>query len=383
MNTRLLFVINDAAYFMSHRAALAKAAKEQGYEVHVAAPHSVAVGDIIALGFSYHPITLSRSGLNPFAELRSIYALYRLYRTLQPNIIHHLTIKPILYGGIAARLVRISHVVYAVTGLGYVFSATSLRAKWIRFVVKKGYAIVFRHSNSRVIFQNPDDLNHLVKPGLLEAKKAVLIRGSGVSMKDFLPLPEPDSVFTVVLVARMLWSKGVGEFVGAAKQLQKKGANIRFVLVGEPDLGNPESISEKQLTLWSSEKIVEWWGWQKSMPDVFAKAHVVCLPSYREGVPRVLIEAAACARPIIATDVPGCREIVNHGDNGLLVPVKNIERLAEAITTLANDALLREKMATHSREIAVNEFSLKMVLDKTLDVYQGLLNSEQSIVREQ
>lgn len=369
---RLLFVGNDAKYFLTHRLPLANAAKSSGYDVHVAVPFSEDAEKISAHGFELHTIPLSRWGYNPFNEVRSLWSLYRLFRAISPDLTHQVTIKPVLYGSLTARLARVPATVNSVSGLGYVFLAKGFKACLVRLGVTLAYRIAFSHPRSRVIFQNPDDQYEFVRNRLVERDKTVLVKGSGVDMNEFTVTPEPDGVPVVLLASRMLWDKGVREFVDAARSLKENGINARFILAGDEEIGNPSTISNRQLKIWHESKMVEWWGHCDNMPQVIAQAHIVCLPSYREGVPKVLIEAAACGRPIVTTDVPGCREIVRQGENGLLVPVRDAGALAEALHKLIEDPDLRLRMGARGREIAAAEFSIEKIVGKILAVYKEL-----------
>lgn len=373
---KLLFVVNDAAFFLSHRLTIAIAARNKGFDVHVATPEGSATDTIVKKGFTYHSIPLTRKGGKSWQELNSLFALMSLYHRLKPDIVHHVTIKPIIYGGIAANLTRVPAVVNAVTGLGYVFIARGVKAYLLRSAVKLGYRIALGHKNQRIIFQNPDDSRTFLDAGIVIPQDIVHIKGSGVDMSLFTPLPEAPGSPTVILASRMLRDKGVEEFVIAAGSLQKKGVKAKFVLVGDTDSGNPAAVPEAQLEAWKSSGVVEWWGHHKDMPTVFARAHIVCLPSYREGLPKVLIEAAACGRAIITTDTPGCREIVRHGENGLLVPVRDSKALADALQILIENPALRAQMGARGRQIAVAEFSQDQVTKETLSVYHDLLKDK-------
>jgi glycosyltransferase involved in cell wall biosynthesis len=370
---RVLFVDNDANSFHSYRIEMARAIRDSGFDVHVACPPGKAVAILKNEGFTYHPIPMTRSGLMPWKELGTISTLYRLYRRVRPDLVHHLRLKPVLYGGLAAYAARVPAVVGLLTGLGYVFTAETGKARLIRKAVVASCKIAFRRSNQRVIFQNPDDRFVFVENQILPANKTVLIKGSGVDVKTWVPSPEPPGTPVVVLAARMLRDKGIVEFVDAARSLRAAGVSARFVLVGETDPGNPTAISVDQLRRWADAGDVEWWGKRDDMQEVLALSHVVCLPSLREGVPKVLIEAAACGRPIVATDAPGCREIVRHGDNGLLVPVKNSAALADALRVMVQNPDVRRTMGRKGREIVVAEFSSERVISETLNVYRELL----------
>jgi glycosyltransferase involved in cell wall biosynthesis len=370
---KMLFVDNDVNSFYSYRVGVACAARDAGFEVHVAAPDGKAVELLEREGFVFHAISMTRSGTMPWKEVGTILALAKLYRQIQPDLVHLVRLKPVLYGGLAAHGARVPAVVNLLTGLGYVFTAETRKAGILRRIVSLSCKVAFRHKNQRVIFQNPDDRSVFVNNKILPMQQTVLIKGSGVDIEEYRPVPEPVGVPVVLLGSRMLRDKGITDFVEAAQMLKKAGVQARFVLVGDTDPGNPTAISEEQLQDWSSSGAVEWWGHQNGMHNVLTQAHIVCLPSYREGVPKVLIEAAACGRPIVTTNAPGCREIVRHGENGLLVPVRNSQALAEALRTLIENPALRKRMGNRGREIVVQEFSLARVVDETLRVYRDLL----------
>ncbi len=372
---RILFVDNDVNTFYSYRIELALAARDSGFEVHVAAPPGKAAEILRTEGLRYHPIPMTRSGLAPWKEFTTIAVLFRLYRRVRPDLVHHLRLKPVLYGGLAAYGARVPAVVGLLTGLGYVFIAESRRALVMRKLVVLSCKVAFRHGNQRIVFQNPDDQGVFIKNKILPAEQTVLIKGSGVDIHTYVPTPEPEGIPVVVLASRMLRDKGVVEFVDAARQLKEAGVSARFVLVGETDPGNPTAISAEQLRAWADQGIIEWWGHQSDMRKVLSQSNIVCLPSLREGVPKVLIEAAACGRAIVTTDAPGCREIVREGENGLLVPVRDSKALADALRLLIESAPLRALMAAKGREIAVEEFSVERVVNETLGVYRELLAS--------
>jgi glycosyltransferase involved in cell wall biosynthesis len=377
LQKKILFVVNDAPFFLSHRLPLALAAKAAGYEVHVATPDSPAAATMIRNGLQFHSIPMHRSSRWLWREFRSFQSLLNLYRRLQPDLVHHVTIKPVLYGGVAARMAKVPAVVHAVPGLGHVFVDKGLAASLLRLVVKRIYRLAFGHTNLKVIFQNPDDQNLMERAQLVRPSDSVLIRGSGVDMNAFVPQPEdPAEPVVVVLAARMLWTKGVGEFVDAASRLREEKVAARFVLVGESDPGNPSAVPVWQLEKWHDSGVVEWRGSCSDMPQEFAEAHVVCLPSYREGLPKALIEAAACGRPIVASDVPGCREVVRHEENGLLVPAHDPSALAAALRRLVLSRPLRQFLGQRGREIAVAEFGLDRVINETLAVYRQLLSGD-------
>lgn len=372
---RLLFVINDLDFFVSHRLPIAIAARQASMEVRVAAAPSPAEARLHAEGIGFDAVPVTRSGAHLVQELRVIWRLFRLFRSWKPDIVHSVTIKAVLYGGLAARFARVPALVSAISGLGHVFIQRGFRAALARTLVMRGYRIALSHPRSRVIFQNPDDRATFLRARAARDHDTVLIRGSGVSLDAFRPVLEPPGPVLLVLASRMLSTKGVGDFVAAAVRLKAQGVDARFALVGPSDPHNPAGIPEIALRAWQSGGHVEWWGRRDDMPKVFAQAHVVCLPTvYGEGVPKVLIEAAACGRPIVATDVPGCREVVQNEVNGLLVPPGNVEALCHALKRLIDDAALRREMGRQGRELAERHFSLADVVQKTLAVYRDLLD---------
>ncbi len=375
--TRILYVVNDAAFFLLHRLSLAQAALADGYEVHVATREDDASKNISLHGFKFHAVPLDRRSTHLLGELNTFFCLCRLYKKIRPDIVHHVTMKPVIYGGLAARLVELPAVVNTLTGLGHIFVNHGLKTKVLRALAKVALRLSLNHRNSVTIFQNPDDQALFIREGLVGEANTVLIKGSGVNITVFYPTAEHSGNPLVVLASRLLWSKGVGEFVGAARYLNNRVA-ARFSLIGNSDPGNPEGIPDAQLQAWQKEGTIELWGWCHNIATVFNKANIVCLPSYREGVPKVLIEAAACGRAIVTTDAPGCREIVRHEVNGLLVPSRDVEALSYALRRLIEDPELRQRMGRAGREIAVAEFSLERVVGETLTIYRNLLACAES-----
>jgi glycosyltransferase involved in cell wall biosynthesis len=369
---RLLFLVTEDWYFCSHRLPLACAARDAGFDVAVATRVTAHGERIRAAGLRLIPLMLRRSGRNPWRELMAIAEITRLYRAEKPDIVHHVALKPVLYGSLAARIAAIPSVVNALAGMGYVFTSGKLSARLLRPLVTLAFRLLLKRG--RIILQNPDDRAALLKAGVASPEQITLIRGSGVDTAHFVPVPEPDTaVPLVVLPARMLWDKGVGEFVAAAHMLREEGLAARFLLAGERDPDNPAAIPAAQLETWRAAGIVEWHGRQEDMARLLAQSHIVCLPSYREGLPKALLEAAASGRAIVATDVPGCREAVRHGINGLLVPARDATALADALRRLLTDPALRREFGQHGREMAEKEFSVKKITAETLALYREIL----------
>jgi len=360
---------------------LARAVRDAGYDVSVATRvknHGKRIEDE---GFRLFPIHLLRRNRQPLRELRAIIELTRLYRRVRPDIVHHVAMKPILYGSWAARIARVPTVVNAFAGLGHAFIAESRRAMIFRFFLKQAIKAALALTHSRVIFQNVEDAEQLIRAGVVRATQVTIIRGSGVDVSKFTPSSEADGEPLVVLASRMLWNKGIGEFVSAIKMLKEEGIQAKYVLVGMVDRENPGHVPETQLLQWQKDGLVEWWGYTEDMPKVLGAAHVVVLPTYYgEGLPKVLLEAAACSRPIIATNTRGCSDIVRYGENGFLVPPKDPRTLAQAISTLVQDPALRARMGARGREIVVKEFSEEQISRETLDLYSELLGKPLSTV---
>lgn len=370
---RLLFVDSTPRHFFMHRAALARSASAAGYEVHLAVDSGTHAPELAGLGVRVHPIRLSRRGMEPLREARSIAELAGLYRKLRPKIVHHLTVKPVFYGTLAALAARVPAVLNAVTGLGYLFDDHGFAFQTVRDSALLVSRPAFRRKNVFFVFENAADREEFERRGLAVPERTSVIPGSGVDVERFVPKPPPEGLPTVVLPARLLRPKGVFEFIEAARRLRREGVRARFVLAGSPDPGNPLSVSEADARGWVGEGIVEWPGWVRNMPGLLASCHIVCLPSYREGLSMTLLEALAAGRAVVTTDVPGCRDAVTHEVHGLLVPPKDPEALARALRRLIEYPELRARMGAAARERAVREFSARKICDQTLALYARIL----------
>lgn len=369
----VVFVVNVDWFFLSHRLPIARAAAARGARVTVITADTGRADRIRAEGFVHRPLRLSRRGRNPLSELRVIWDLARLYRTIEPDLIHHVTIKPVLYGSLAARLaVPAAGVVNAVSGLGFAFSD---RGRSFRPLVLGLYRMALKHTRAITVFQNPQDRALFETEDLVDPGRSVVIRGSGVDVTEFTPTEIPLAPPVVMLAARLLWDKGVGEFVAAARSVKRARPDIRFVVVGEPDPGNPGTVPEGQLHAWNEEGGVEFWGFRSDMREVLSQATLVVLPTYYpEGVPKILLEAAAMGRPMIATDAPGCREIVRVGETGWQVPARDAPALAETVLAALDDQPQLRALGRSARRLAVDEFSEEIVVHATLAVYGELLD---------
>lgn len=370
---RLLLVVNNPAFFLSHRLPVALAAQQSGFEVHVATMDGPSVSQVHQHGFIHHIIPLSRSGKNPLQELRSIFTLWQLCRRVRPDVLHAVTIKPVLYGGIAARLARVPAYVAAVSGLGYLFVRQQGAIDIPRLAATLLYKLALGHSNSRVIFQNADDRQTLQDAGVVRPGQSVLIRGSGVDLDLFRYVPEAPGPIVALCVARLLADKGIHEFVEAAGISRRQGLDIRWVLAGSPDPGNPAHVPEHEIRAWHEDGVIEWLGERSDIAQLYQQAHIAVLPSYREGLPKSLVEAAASGRAIVTTDVPGCRDAIEPGSSGVLVPAQDAAALAAAVQELAEDSARRIAMGRAGRELAEREFDIHTIVKKQLDVYASLM----------
>lgn len=364
---KLLFVVTEDWYFVSHRLPLAVAARRAGFDVTVVTRLAAHGRPIAEAGLKAIHFGMNRRGLNPLALLREAVALACILRREGPDVVHLVALRPIVAGGLAARIAGCRGVVFAVTGLGFLFTDGG-RLSWIRQLLKR--ALPWLLSRGLTIVQNGDDAGQLAEFGLSRQLLRV-IRGAGVNVAAFAPRPCHGVTPVVMLASRLLWDKGVGEFVEAARML--RGRPARFVLVGAIDPDNPTAIADSDLKRWFAEEVVEWWGHCDDMAATLAKAALVCLPSYREGLPKVLLEAMACGKACIATDVPGCRDVVRHEDNGLLVPVKDAIALAATIGRLLDHPEKLEAMGRRGRQRAVDEFDQERVIEATLAVYREVL----------
>ncbi|KTD60734.1 glycosyltransferase family 4 protein [Legionella shakespearei] len=373
MKKKLIFVVNVDWFFISHRLPIAEAALQMGYEVHIAASLTSHAEALKAKGFIVHPLKIDRSSKNLFLNLKLLFDLAVLFRRVKPDIVHLVTIKPVLLGGIVARIQRVPAVVAAISGMGYVFIAQDRFAWFRRFIVTGLYGMSLKHPNFRIIVQNQNDWSLIKGVCKVQDKFVTLIRGSGVDLNLFVSTPIAHDVPPVVMMAaRLLVDKGVREFAAAARALAGyHGA--RFILVGDVDPDNPSSLCRDEITAWVNKGIVEWWGHKSDMFNVLTSAHIVVLPSYSEGLPKVLAEAAATGRAVVTTDVPGCRDAIIPNETGLLVAPKDELSLTNAIKLLIDDKDLCEKFGAAGRNLAETTFDIKQVVNQHLTVYEELM----------
>lgn len=370
---KILYIVNDTEFFLSHRLPIAIAAKKAGYKIAVAAPNAPENSHLSRIGFEAYHLPMSRNGTSLIQEIKTLLAVRELMRATEADLVHAIAIKAVLYTGLALHTLPGKKGILALTGLGYVFTGNGAKRALLRSVLWPFLRLALNNKRTTTIFQNADDRATLERLGVITRNRSVIIRGSGVDPNEFVPpRHEPKTPPVVMMASRLLRDKGVAEFAEAAKKLRNSGLKARFVLVGATDPGNPTAITQDEVQKWVDEKWLEWWGHRKDMQDVLSKCHIFCLPSYREGLPKVLLEAASCGRAIITSDCPGCREVVIEGVNGHLVPVQDSDALAEAIRDLAHDKRKRVKFGRMSREKLIRDFSINYVRDETLSLYRSL-----------
>ena len=371
MSHRLAFVVTEDWWLCLYWAGIVKAARDAGYEVTVVTRVSKYGDRIRALGLDIVDIDFGRGRLSPWINLRTLRRLHAVYRRLRPHLVHHVALQPVVLGSAAAALAGGSAVVNTIAGMGHTLASNGIHARVLRHMLLPALGWALRHSHTLV--QNPDDAA-LVESLGVQAERIAVVQGAGVDVRRFAQRPEPEGPIRVTMVSRLLWAKGVGEFVEAASAVRKTYGDIVFTLVGAPDEGNPAAVPSEQVAAWAAAGLIEWWGYREDITDVWARSHIAVLPSwYREGLPTALLEAAACGRAIVTTDTPGCREAVHHGENGLLVPARDARALADAIIALAGDPARRSSMGRVGRQRVETEFAAAQIHEQTLRVYEQAL----------
>jgi glycosyltransferase involved in cell wall biosynthesis len=374
LKTKILFVTNVDWFFISHRLVIAEEAKKKGFEVIVAAEDTGRSQEIRDKGIIFVNLSFSRSGTNPINEFRTLLKFFNIYNDIKPDIVHHITLKPVIYGTIIAKLLKIKGVVNAISGLGYNFTKgrESLVQKTMLFIMSLG----FNRKNLVVIFQNENDQDELISQGIIKSSNVIVrIKGSGVDLEKYHESNFPSfSRIKILLSSRMLWDKGIQELRESSNILKEKYSNkVEFILAGLADEENKAGVTAAYLEDWDDGNYVRWIGYQKNMFDVYKNSHIVVLPSYREGMPKALLEACAVGRAIITTNAIGCRETVDEGINGFKVPVASSIDLANALEELINNHDLIKQMGHNSRLKAEKEFDIKNVVQKHIEIYNSLL----------
>jgi len=357
---------------------IAEAAKVKGFDV-VIGYGELGGADLKLLeqkGFKIRYIPMQNGRINPFNELKTFFYIWKFFKKERPDIVHLVTIKPYLYGGIISRLLSVRAVVSAISGFGTLFVSKNLNFKILRLLLSPIFKFSFNHSNQMIIVQNESDLKLLIKFGILNLSKIKIFKGSGVKLENFVDLKEPSGIPTVCFAARLLRDKGIYEFVSAARILNERGIQARFFIAGDLDVNNPSGINFDEYMKLKHEKSIEVLGYHKNIPELYAKSHIVCLPSYREGLPKSLMEAAAASRAVITTDVPGCRDAIIPNKTGLLVPVKDPYKLADALQWLIEHPKERVAMGKEGRKLAEKQFCIEKIVQDHLTIYKQLIPSQ-------
>ncbi len=375
---RFLLIVNDMAWFWSHRLPLAREILAEGAELHLATNDAEGNPALEPLNITGHSLPKHTGSFNPFAQIMLFIDIFQTISIVRPDIIHAVTLRHAFFSGLAARIYGAPRVVFTVAGTGSLFTSNAPQIRAVRFFVIPLFRFAFGGKNRFVIFQNPDDARALVRAGAAKKENSGVIRGSGVDLVQFPYVPEtPQDIPSVLFSSRLLKSKGISEFVHAARILKSKNIAARFLVAGDTAPGNHESVSRDDMNDWANEGVIEWLGHRTDMPDLMAASAIVTLPSYYgEGVPKVLLEAAATGRAIVTTDMPGCKETVEDGVTGILVPPKDGWALADALEKLLADPALRQSMGEKGRARIESNFTVEKVNARTLSVYRRLFAGE-------
>lgn len=376
MKKKIFFLVNTLSFFISHRLDIAIAAKKNNFIVQIGYGEigNTKLSILEKKGIELYKLPLERKSFNPFTEIKTLLSIINIFKKTRPDIVHLVTIKAYLYGGIAAKLLRVPCVVSAIAGFGILTNKKKINKSILIKFLYPFFLIAFNHPNQVLIVQNSHDKRVAIKFYGINSKKIILFRGSGIRISNFTNLIEVKNTITICLASRLLIEKGIFDFVSAVKILIRRGYKAKFILAGDIDPGNPSSLNKNDLIKITNEKMIDVLGFHKDIPELFSQSHIVCLPSYYgEGLPKVLMEAAAAGRAIVTTDVPGCRDAIIPNKTGLLVPPKEPEKLADAIQWLIDNPKNRIAMGKAAREFAKKEFKIEKIIEEHLKVYQGLL----------
>jgi glycosyltransferase involved in cell wall biosynthesis len=368
----ILYVVTEDWYFLSHRLPMARAAKAAGYEIHVATRLNSGKAAIEGEGFTPHALSWQRGSLSPMHSLLGVTELRKLLRNLKPDVLHNISLKPVLLGSIASLGLLPIAVINSLTGLGTLFIGNNRKSELTRPLVTAALKALLKRPNTRTIVQNPDDRRFVLGLGIPESS-VDLIPGSGVDTAHFMRLPDPPPPMTAAYVGRMLADKGVMTLIQAYSLATSRGVKLQLLLAGDTDRENPGSLAPDQLREFASAFGINWLGYVDDIREVWARAHIAVLPSRREGLPKSLLEAAACGRPMVATDTPGCREIAIADETALTVPVDDASALAEAITRMAGDADMRARFGRRARELVEEKFSADAIGKEIVALYRSLV----------
>ena len=345
-----------------------------GADVHVAVPDDPVLDELDLKGITLHRLNAPRDSKRFFYDFSLIKEIPRVIRAVRPDLMHAATTRPVLYAGAFGRLFGVRATVLSVTGLGFLFIGKSTAVRIMRAVASIAYRFVLKQKNSVTIFENANDRDDFVARGYVHEDQTSVLVGGGVDLEKYIHALEPETKKPIVVLAgRLLKDKGVIEFFEAAKTLKLRGVQARFVLVGDVDPGNPATLARKTIKDWVETTHIEWWGWRTDMIEIYQQCSLFCLPSYREGAPRTIIEAAATGRPTVATDVPGCRDVVIDGVTGRLVAARAVAPLADALQVLIEDGAARREMGTAARRHAERSFSNEQRATELAKIYETVL----------
>jgi len=364
---KIILFANSDWFLYNYHLSLAAFLKKEGHEVILLSPGGSYVKFLEQAGLEWRDFPLSRKGMNPIQEIRTIYRLRKVMKDIQPDVLHNFTLKSVLHGSLATKGLAVGKTINTITGLGYLFINNNFFVRIIREFIK--ISLRFALKGTTVVFLNKEDRQFYLEQKIISEEQAFIINGAGVDTKKYCPADKTDEQFNIIFPARLLKDKGIYEFIEAARIVKKHHAQAQFILVGSVDKGNPSSVTSEEIKAWQKEGIIEWWGWQKDMVKVYHRAFLVCLPSYREGLATSLLEAAACGVPIIATDVPGCREVVRHNETGFLVPARDAKALAGSIIYLLDHQDLLVGMGLKGRELIINKYSQERINAETYKLY--------------
>lgn len=377
MKKKLIIVVNDLRYFFSHRLPIALEAEKIGYSITViyGSNKDEKLLKHKKTNFDYYFIPIARGSLNPFKEIKSIYLLFKYFKKNKSDLIHLVTLKPCLYVGLVARILKFKNILFAFPGLGIIFKSNKFKLRLIKFLLLPVFKYIFQNKNYLALFQNDNDQKVFINLNLTSKDKTRLTKGSGVDISKFKKTVEPPEPIVVTFASRLIYDKGITFFISAAKKLIQKKTNIKFLVAGSIDEGNPNSIRKETIKQWKKIKDITFLGDVSNMFEVYERSHIVCLPSfYGEGLPKVLIEAASCGRAIITTDHPGCRDAVIKNKTGILIPIRDSEKLSNQIEHLAFNHNLRKSMGAEGRKLAENQFSINLIVEQHMKIYDDILN---------
>ena len=376
MNKKLLIVVNELSYFISHRLNVATEAKKKGYEVYICyGENKIKKNNFkIKKYFKFFHVLINRGNINPFTELNSIYSIYCLIKKINPSVLHLVTLKPCLYGGIASFFLNIKAIIFALPGLGTIYNSKKIKFIIIKNLTNFFFKILFRINNCFLLLQNNSDKRYFLKKKIIDKNKVKIIKGSGVNLSNYQFVKERANPIVISFISRLIIEKGIEYFISAAEIIKKRtNLNLRFRVYGSIDPGNPQSITKIELKKWKKDGFVEFFGYSKNINNVLKNTNIVCLPSfYGEGLPRILLEAAAAGRSVVTTNHPGCRDSIIPNVTGYLVPIKNSKQLADKLEFLASKNKIRSRMGKNARIFAEKNFSTNFIAQKHMKLYKKL-----------